>query len=165
MPFCINTVFPPLNSFRTCMYCHQRSQYIRLNSKKNSFRGNSSRKYGTLISDEGIHYKSAKSKISRLDETFKLWCSFWGWDGLKRTVSFFGVSLWAMALKKGLFSFIWSNVIKQFRMGKFLPESKRNKTRLKIGTSPWFEYYVHKFLDFKVTFICRSAQFQVWKWF
>ena len=38
--------FPPLNSFRTCMYCHQRSQYIRLNSKKNSFRGNYSRKYG-----------------------------------------------------------------------------------------------------------------------
>ena len=28
------------------MYCHQRSQYIRLNSKKNSFRGNYSRKYG-----------------------------------------------------------------------------------------------------------------------
>ena len=28
------------NSFRTCMYCDQRSQYIRLKSKKNSFRGN-----------------------------------------------------------------------------------------------------------------------------
>ena len=34
--------FPPLNSFlpwivfRTCMYCEQRSQYIRLNSKKNT---------------------------------------------------------------------------------------------------------------------------------
>ena len=38
--------FPPLNSFRTCMYCYQRSQYIRLNSKKNSFRGNYMRKYG-----------------------------------------------------------------------------------------------------------------------
>ena len=25
--------FPPLNNFRTFMYCHQRSQYIRLNSK------------------------------------------------------------------------------------------------------------------------------------
>ena len=34
-------------SFRTCMYCYQRSQYIRLNSKKNSFRGNYMRKYGT----------------------------------------------------------------------------------------------------------------------
>ena len=30
------------------MYCDQRSQYIRLNSKKNSFRGNYSRKYGRL---------------------------------------------------------------------------------------------------------------------
>ena len=28
------------------MYCHQRSQYIRPNSKKNSFHGNYSRKYG-----------------------------------------------------------------------------------------------------------------------
>ena len=28
------------------MYCEQRSQYTRLNSKKNSFRGNYSRKYG-----------------------------------------------------------------------------------------------------------------------
>ena len=34
------------NSFRTCMYCGQRSQYIRLNSKKNSFCGNYSQKYG-----------------------------------------------------------------------------------------------------------------------
>ena len=41
--------FPPLNSFRTCMYCYQRSQYIRLNSKKNSFRGNYSRKYGKFF--------------------------------------------------------------------------------------------------------------------
>ena len=41
--------FPPLNSFRTCMYCYQRSQYIRLNSKKHSFRGNYSRKYGRPI--------------------------------------------------------------------------------------------------------------------
>ena len=38
--------FPPLNSFCTFMYCHQRSQYIRPSSKKNSFRGNYSRKYG-----------------------------------------------------------------------------------------------------------------------
>ena len=30
----------------TSEYCHQRSQYIRPNSKKNSFRGNHSRKYG-----------------------------------------------------------------------------------------------------------------------
>ena len=29
------------------MYCEQRSQYIRFNSKKNSFRGNYWRKYGT----------------------------------------------------------------------------------------------------------------------
>ena len=40
--------FPPLNSYRTFMYCEQRSQYIRPNSKKNSFRGNYSRKYGRL---------------------------------------------------------------------------------------------------------------------
>ena len=38
--------FPPFNSFRTFMYCQQSSQYIRSNSKKNSFRGNYSRKYG-----------------------------------------------------------------------------------------------------------------------
>ena len=31
------------------MYCFQRSQYIRLNSKKNSFRGNYSRKYGICL--------------------------------------------------------------------------------------------------------------------
>jgi hypothetical protein len=37
-----------LNSFRTFMYCDQRSQYIRPNSKKNSFRGHSMRKYGQL---------------------------------------------------------------------------------------------------------------------
>ena len=30
------------------MYCDQRSQYIGLNSKKNSFRGNYMRKYGML---------------------------------------------------------------------------------------------------------------------
>ena len=39
--------FPPLNSFRRFMYCHQRSQYIRPKSKKNSFCGNYMRKYGT----------------------------------------------------------------------------------------------------------------------
>ena len=38
---------PPLNSFRTFMYCHQRSQYMRPISKKNSFHGNYSRKYGS----------------------------------------------------------------------------------------------------------------------
>ena len=37
------------NSFRNCMYCDQRSYYIRLNSKKNSFRGNCTRKYGIHI--------------------------------------------------------------------------------------------------------------------
>ena len=36
------------------MYCDERSQYIRLNSKKNSFRGNYSRKYGTWIGYQGI---------------------------------------------------------------------------------------------------------------
>ena len=42
--------FPPLNSFCTSMYCDQRSQCIRLNSKKkNSFRGNYSRNYGNWI--------------------------------------------------------------------------------------------------------------------
>ena len=41
--------FPPLNCFRTSMYCHQRSQYIRSPSKKYSFRGNYSRKYGILF--------------------------------------------------------------------------------------------------------------------
>ena len=42
------------DSFRTCMYCHQRSQYIRPNSKKNSVRGNYSRKYGVLLLREGF---------------------------------------------------------------------------------------------------------------
>ena len=42
-------LFPPLNSFRTFMYCDQRSQYIKPNSKNNSFRGNYSRKYGILL--------------------------------------------------------------------------------------------------------------------
>ena len=46
--------FPPLNSFRTCMYCEQRSQYIRLNSKKNSFRGNYLQKYSRCI--DLIHF-------------------------------------------------------------------------------------------------------------
>ena len=36
------------------MYCDQRSQYIRLNSKKNSFRGNYSRKYGSSFSPVAI---------------------------------------------------------------------------------------------------------------
>ena len=34
------------NTFLTFMYCHKRSQYIRPTSKKNSFRGNCSWKYG-----------------------------------------------------------------------------------------------------------------------
>ena len=38
--------FPLLNSFCTFIYCNQRSQCIRQNSKKNSFRRNYSRKYG-----------------------------------------------------------------------------------------------------------------------
>ena len=36
-------------SFCTCMYCYQRPQYIRLNTKKNIFRGNYMRKYGKYI--------------------------------------------------------------------------------------------------------------------
>ena len=40
------------------MYCDQRSQYIRLNSKKNSFRGNYTRKYGICI------VKSCETKVS-----------------------------------------------------------------------------------------------------
>ena len=56
--------FPPLNSFRTCMYCNQRSQYIRLNSKNNSFRGNYSRKYGIWICcDRGPQENVDKSSI------------------------------------------------------------------------------------------------------
>ena len=43
-------LFLPLNSYRTFMYCDQRSQYIRQKSKKRSFRGNYMRKYGTPIS-------------------------------------------------------------------------------------------------------------------
>ena len=42
------TQFPPLNSFCTFMYCDQRSQYIKPNSIKNSFRRNYLRKYGNL---------------------------------------------------------------------------------------------------------------------
>ena len=41
--------FPPLNSFRTFIYC---DQYIRPNSKKNSFRGNYSRKYGMYLQND-----------------------------------------------------------------------------------------------------------------
>ena len=47
--YCIsaNSFLPWIvNSFHTFMYCHQKSQYIRPNSKKNSFHGNYSRKYG-----------------------------------------------------------------------------------------------------------------------
>ena len=36
------------------MYSDQRSQYIRQKSKKNSFRGNYSRKYGRLINKAGL---------------------------------------------------------------------------------------------------------------
>ena len=53
--------FPPLNSFRTFMYCDQRSQYIRPKSKKNSFRGNYMRKYGSLISED-FHFDSNLQK-------------------------------------------------------------------------------------------------------
>ena len=41
--------FPPLNSFCTLMQCVQRSQYIRPNSKKNSFRRNYLWKCGIQI--------------------------------------------------------------------------------------------------------------------
>ena len=44
-------IVPPLNSFPTFMYCEQRSQYIRPNSKMNSFHGNYSRKYGIYTVD------------------------------------------------------------------------------------------------------------------
>ena len=47
-----NEQFPPLNSLCTCMYCEQRSQYIRLNSKKNSFHGNYLRIYGISFSND-----------------------------------------------------------------------------------------------------------------
>ena len=44
-----NSFRPWIVSAPVCtQYCDQRSQYIRLNSKKNSFHGNYSRKYGTL---------------------------------------------------------------------------------------------------------------------
>ena len=43
------------------MYCDQRSQYIRLNSKKNSFRGNYSRKYGSIILIYFLKYETIVS--------------------------------------------------------------------------------------------------------
>ena len=46
LKFSLNSYRISSNSFRTCMYCDQRSQYIRSMSKKNSFRGNYMRKYG-----------------------------------------------------------------------------------------------------------------------
>ena len=38
------------------MYCGQRSKYIRLNSKKNSFHGNYSRKYGSQFDFKTCHF-------------------------------------------------------------------------------------------------------------
>ena len=65
------------------MYCDQRSQYIRTNSKKNSFRGNYSRKYGMYltISSQGTssHIKtkfqffSQKVLLGKVCKTNVLW--------------------------------------------------------------------------------------------
>ena len=41
------------------MYCEQRSQYIRIESKKNSFRGNYSRKYGMSEISRGLYCSGA----------------------------------------------------------------------------------------------------------
>ena len=46
------------------MYCHQRSQYIRSNSKKNSFRGNYSRKYG--------RHRTELSKSTKIGSLFSM---------------------------------------------------------------------------------------------
>ena len=43
------------NSFHTFMYCDKRSQYIRPNSKKNSFRENYSRKYGNFLKTRKLY--------------------------------------------------------------------------------------------------------------
>ena len=51
------------NSFRTCMYCDLWSQYIRLNSKKNSFRGNYTRKYG-ISKIENKYYLPAEPGVA-----------------------------------------------------------------------------------------------------
>ena len=56
--------FPPLNSFRNFMYCHQRSQYIRSNSKKNSFRRNYSRKYGMQKMDCSAKLESSQTRFA-----------------------------------------------------------------------------------------------------
>ena len=48
------------------MYCDQRSQYVRLNSKKNSFHGNYSRKYGICnfaIKGATTHWKYVATLI------------------------------------------------------------------------------------------------------
>ena len=65
-----------MNSFRTCMYCAQRSQYIRLNSKKNSFRGIYLRKYGIYLDlIEAICFlhlpikSEFKSKLKKIGKT------------------------------------------------------------------------------------------------
>ena len=66
----------PANSFRTCMYCDQRSQYIRINSKMNSFRGNYSRKYG-ISNMPVVHYvQSDLSNVSPRN-TYALCVKLW----------------------------------------------------------------------------------------
>ena len=49
------------------MYCDQRSQYIGLNSKKNSFRGNYMRKYGnqSFSENNNNNYSNPNRKFSR----------------------------------------------------------------------------------------------------
>ena len=82
--------FPPLNSFHTFMYCNKRSQYIGLNSKKNSFCGNYLRKYGTLTRyipvDNIVLVKALLCKNALNDVTPALFLvSFWQLAAEKKT--------------------------------------------------------------------------------
>ena len=70
----LSTVFPrivfALEYFPTFMYDDQRSQHIRLNSKKSSIRGNYSRKYGKS------NYVEVKFQIYR-------WPDYWDSNEIK----------------------------------------------------------------------------------
>ena len=73
--------FPPLNSFRICMYCDQRSQYIRLSSKKNrklfaeirylSLKYNFSTLIHISISNSNIFYEQ-KNFLTPMDTLFAI---------------------------------------------------------------------------------------------
>ena len=66
------------NSFRTCMYCDKRSHYIRLNSKKNSFRGNCLRytKFSNLRLVFVIYLGLGTNQFQKLVWSLALICFF-----------------------------------------------------------------------------------------